>query len=198
MSAIDRAIEQLARSCMECQEHKNCPALAPLHSWSWPTTPWDRVHVDFLGPFMGKMVMVVMDAHSKWPEAVIMTSTTAARTVAVLREIFARNGLPRQLVSDNGPVLRSLNTFCATMELNTSELLLITRPVMERLRDSYRPLNSPCAQCGITLEQALTSFLLRYRTTLHATTGVAPCMLFTNRMLPTRLDFLKPDVAQRG
>ena len=101
--------------------------------------------MDFLGPFMGKMVMVVMDAHSKWPEAVIMTSTTAARSVAVLREIFARNGIPRQLVSDNGP------QFCAEefehfLCLNTTELLLITRPVMERLRDLYRPLNSPCAQ----------------------------------------------------
>ena len=67
---IDRAIEQLAHSCTACQENKNSPALAPLHLWSWPTTPWDRVHVDFLGPFMGNMVMVVMDARSKWPEAV--------------------------------------------------------------------------------------------------------------------------------
>ena len=46
---------------------------------------------------------MVMDAHSKWPEVCIMTSTTTAKTITVLRDIFARNGLPRQLISDNGP-----------------------------------------------------------------------------------------------
>ena len=50
------------------------------------------------------MLLIVTDAHSKWPEATIMksTCTTAAKTIAVLREIFSQNGLPRQLVSDNG------------------------------------------------------------------------------------------------
>ena len=32
-----------------------------------------------------------------------MTSTTTAKTITVLREIFSRNGLPKELVSDNGP-----------------------------------------------------------------------------------------------
>ena len=66
-------------------------------------TPWQQVHVDFAGPFAGKMFLIVLDAHSKWPEVHIMSSTTAAKTIAVLREIFARYGLPQQLVSDNGP-----------------------------------------------------------------------------------------------
>ena len=59
--------------------------------------------MDFAGPFAGKMFLIVVDAHSKWPEVHIMSSTTAAKTIAVLRELFARYGLPHQLVSDNGP-----------------------------------------------------------------------------------------------
>ena len=29
---------------------------------------YDRVHVDFLGPFHGKTYFIVVDAYSKWPE----------------------------------------------------------------------------------------------------------------------------------
>lgn len=38
--------------------------------------------------------MVVIDAHSKWPEVFVMEGTTA---------LFARLELPDQIVSDNGP-----------------------------------------------------------------------------------------------
>ena len=72
---------------------------APLHSWTWPERPWERIHIDYLGS------VEAVDAHSKWPEVIIVNRTTSAKTVAVLGEKFARNGLPLQLqlVSDNGP-----------------------------------------------------------------------------------------------
>ena len=76
---------------------------APLHVWAWPATPWERIHVDFVGPVAGKMLFIAVDAHSKWPEVCVMNSPTAARTVAVLREMFARYGILCQVVSDNGP-----------------------------------------------------------------------------------------------
>ena len=49
------------------------------------------------------MYFVVIDAHSKWPEIYEMSQTTSARTIAVLRHLFASYGLPEQVVSDNGP-----------------------------------------------------------------------------------------------
>ncbi|CAM5144711.1 unnamed protein product [Natator depressus] len=49
------------------------------------------------------MFLVVVDAHSKWPEVLIMESTTVARTIQNLRGLFSCFGLPEQLVSDNGP-----------------------------------------------------------------------------------------------
>ena len=102
---FDKAVKRVAKAC---QLAKNAPEKAPLHpwawlTWAWLTSPWERIHVDFAGPFLGKILLVVMDAHSKWPEVCIMTSTTTAKTIALLREISSRNGLPKQLVSDNGP-----------------------------------------------------------------------------------------------
>jgi len=76
---LDKEVEELAKSCPACQSVKNAPTKAPLHPWAWPTTPWQRVHVDFAGPFAGKMFLVVVDGHSKYPEVCIVSSTTARK-----------------------------------------------------------------------------------------------------------------------
>ena len=91
---MDQDVEQTARECAACQEGRPAPLQAPLHPWEWPTTPMDRIHVDFAGPVQGKMLLVAYDAHSKWPEVLVMLSTTSGRTIGVLREMFARYGIP--------------------------------------------------------------------------------------------------------
>ena len=78
------------------------PAHAPLHPWEWPRKPWQRVHVGYAGPFQGTMFLIIMDVHSKWPEVIRTQSTTSAKTFEILRSVFARNGLPEILVSNNG------------------------------------------------------------------------------------------------
>ena len=96
---LDKEIENLSKSCLACQSVRHAPATAPLHPWVWPSRPWQRIHVDFAGPFLGKSFLVVVDAHSKWPEVFEMSSTTASKTIATLRHLFAAYGLPEQLVS---------------------------------------------------------------------------------------------------
>lgn len=81
---VDDAIERLAKSCAACQSVKYAPSVAPLRPWTWPSKPWERVHVDFAGPIQGTMLFVLVDAHSKWPEVYPMASTTATKTVEVL------------------------------------------------------------------------------------------------------------------
>ena len=100
---LDKAIENLAKSCSSCLAVKHAPAVAPLQPWVWPDQPWKRVHLDFAGPFQGSMFLVAVDAHSKWPEVHLMKETTAAKTLDVLRVMFSAHGLPEQLVTDNGP-----------------------------------------------------------------------------------------------
>ena len=100
---IDKAIETCTKTCTACQSTRNLPAKAPLHSWAWPTTPWERLNIDFAGPIQGTMLFIAVDAHSRWPEVIPMSSTTTVKTIAVMRDMFARFGVPREIVSDNGP-----------------------------------------------------------------------------------------------
>ena len=100
---LDQEVEEMVKACTACQEVINTPAVAPLHPWIWPDTPWARIHVDFAGPFHGKTYLVIVDAHSKWPEVIEMKSATAASLIVELRRVFSVFGLPQQLVSDNGP-----------------------------------------------------------------------------------------------
>ena len=55
--------------------------------------------------------LIVVDAHSLWPEVIPMTSTTATATNQELRRLFAAYGLPDQLVSDQWTSIHFLRSF---------------------------------------------------------------------------------------
>ena len=44
-------------------------------------------------------VFVAVDAHSKWPEVLVMNSNTSQSTIEALRTLFGRYRLPKELVS---------------------------------------------------------------------------------------------------
>ena len=62
---VYKTIEEKAKACSACQSSKNALAKPPLHPWSWASSPWERNHIDFAGPFLGKMFLVVTESHSK-------------------------------------------------------------------------------------------------------------------------------------
>jgi hypothetical protein len=82
----------------------------------------------FAGPFLDRMFFVLVDAHSKWPEIVEMKTTTSTKTIEVLRSIFSRNGIPAQIMSDNGSQFSS-DEFATFMKRNDiqSTVLLTSR-----------------------------------------------------------------------
>ena len=89
------------------------------------------IHIDFAGPFLGRTFMVVVDAHSKWPEVIEMKTTTASSTIQELRTLFASYGLPEQL--DPNLSQGILPASSSAMESSTSGVLLITPLLMEQL-----------------------------------------------------------------
>ena len=104
---IDKAVEEMVESCVQCQSCRSSPQVAPLQPWAWPTRPWVRLHIDYAGPLLGRMLLVVVDAHSKWIEAEVVEVATSECPIRKLRAMFARYGLPEPIVSDNGACFTS-------------------------------------------------------------------------------------------
>ena len=95
-------LEFAVTTCTECQENQRLPAKAPMHPWEWPDRPWARIHIDYAGPVKGKMILVIVDSHSKWIEAQVVNAATLQATIEKLRLVFSTHGLPEVIVSDNG------------------------------------------------------------------------------------------------
>lgn len=97
----------MTKTCFPCLKNHQNPPKTSLTSWPISDSPFERVHIDFFGPFHGKMYLIMYDSFSKWIEVFPMTRTTSEATEDCLRHIFARFSLPKTLVSDNGPQFTS-------------------------------------------------------------------------------------------
>ena len=111
---MDQEIEETVSKCDSCAAWRSLPSLAPLNSWSWASHPMQHIHIDF-ATIEQFQVLIIIDAHSKWIDAVPLRSVTAKTTTDALRRFFASFGLPEELVSDNGPQFTSqdFKAFCS-------------------------------------------------------------------------------------
>ena len=196
---LDREAEDLLKGCEVCAQHdghvrKEKPPLQPI---PLPDGPWQRLMIDVIGPMRGpqseRYGVVLCDMYSRWPEVALCPDATADTIVHFLEKLFCREGLPLELVSDNGPAFRSaqLGEF------------LSKRGVRQTFSSPYSP-----QSCGLvermnrTVKEAIQSarlarepragflrrFLAEYRATAHPATGESPFVLMRGREPRTALD----------
>ena len=172
------------------------------HACCSSTTPLDlaveeSTHRFRRRAYTGKMLLIIVDAHSKWPEVIPMTTTTAAKTIEALQAIFARYGLPEQLVSNNGPQFTS-DDFSQFMTANGIKHIRCapyhpsSNGLAERFVQTFKKAMKAGNNDGPSLVTRLSRFLLGYRSTPHSTTNLTPSELFLKRKVRTRFDLLRP------
>ena len=111
---IDKSLELLTAKCAGCLSVRNAPPKVQVHPWEPCKTPWERIHLDFASNKHGNF-LVCVDAYSKWPEVMPMSSTAAPYLIKTMKILFSRWGLPKKVFSDNGPSLLVKNSaffFC--------------------------------------------------------------------------------------
>ena len=151
---------------------------------------------------MGRMYLIVVDAHSKWPEVIEMRNTTATSTILELRRLFASHGIPRQLVSDNGPQFIAAE-FTAFMEGNGIKHIRSapyhpsSNGLAERFVQTFKQAMKAGERRGPPISERILNFLLTYRVTPHSIMGQPPCELFLHRALRTRFDLIHPDLEKK-
>ena len=59
------------------------------------------------GPFLGRMFLILIDAHSKGIEAFCTIFATSSATMEILRQVFAQFGVQETVVTDHGTCFTS-------------------------------------------------------------------------------------------
>ena len=144
--------------------------------------------------------LVLIDAHSKWIEALCTLSSTSAAVIEELRPLFVCFGLPETVVTDNGTCFVSTefkdflasngirHITCAPYHPTSNGLIeravqIVKRGLKKTTEGSVR--------------SRLAKILYTYRLTPQSTTGVSPAEMLLGRRPRLRLDILSPLTAER-
>ena len=130
-----------------------------------------------------------------------LRTATSATVAAALMKIFAVQGLPGQLVSDNGLQFTSeeFKEFCKLRGMNNCYVTPYhpqTNGQAERFVQTFKKCMNKMAKNSKNIDYNVNNFLLTYRVTAHATTNVAPSPLLMGRKLRTRLNLIHPRVKE--
>ena len=123
-------------------------------------------------------MLVFINAHSKWVEAIPMGSNSTASMIQ-LRKVFAQFVLPTTLVLDNGPQYTA-QEFQDFSSSNGIKHIRVT---------PYYP--------SYTLTDRLSRVLMSYRNTPQSTSGITSAKLLFGRNLISKLDLLKPSADKK-
>ncbi|UYV72333.1 K02A2.6-like [Cordylochernes scorpioides] len=193
---LDKDIEETVRRCNCCQSHASMPPRTTPVNWPPTNQPWDRVHIDHLGPFEQKLYLIVVDACTKWIEAIPVPNTSTRETIEQLRCLFARFGIPRTLVSDNGTgftseEFRQFMTRNGIRHLRTAPFHPSSNGLAERAVQTIKTGLKKVQQGSIS--QRLAEILLGYRRTPIASIGKSPSEMMFGRNIRSRLDLILPN-----
>lgn len=198
--SLDSDIEAFVKDCHTCQSSRPQPPLAPVHFWDIPQHPWNRLHLDFAGPFLGHMYLILVDAHSKWIDVVLMNTITSHNTIEKLMSIFATHGLPKTIVTDNGTTFTSheFQQFLrdnGIRHVTSAPYHPSTNGLAERAVQTFKSALKKITDGSI--QSRITRFLFQYRLTPHSATGLSPSAILLGRRPRSPLDIPFPDVAQK-
>lgn len=99
----------MVRNCYTCSQsdkaQKTCTV--PLSPITLPEGPWQKFCLVIVGHWEDqlqeyKYAVVLIDYYPKWPEVVFATSVTADTMINFLTTVFAREGLPKEIITYDG------------------------------------------------------------------------------------------------
>ena len=194
---IDRDIEQLVRGCRSCAEVKDNPEKISNHHWEEPSSNFERIHIDYAGPFLGYNFLIVIDAKSKWPEVKILQSSPSSdSTIRMLKDIFSVHGLPQILVSDNAAIFKSneFTKFCEEYGIIHKTIAPghpATNGLAERNVKTLKQKLKSMINEKNSIREKVREILFRYRAT-PLQSGKTPSELYLGRQIRIKLDLLHP------
>ena len=196
---LDAAVETAVRECPVCAgcDKSVKTSNVPLTPVPFPTTPWSKVGIDFIGPLEGgrthrRFAIVMTDYHSKWPEVAFCPHPSSQAVIDFMESVACREGYPAELVSDNGSAFTSREFSEYLRQVGVKHIRVAPyhprgAGAVERFNRVLKGALQSASEQGLDWLVGVRRFLLAYRTTPHATTGRTPAELLHGRRLRTPL-----------
>ena len=124
----------------------------------------------------------MVDSYSKWLEVFPMRQTKTVDMIEVLHTLFARFGLPLQVVTDNGPQFIS-KEFTEFLRLNHIKHTLCppyhlaNNGLAEKYVQTFKHMFGKIGT-ELSLKYRVAKVLFNYRNIPHTATGISPAELF--------------------
>ena len=202
---ICKDINDYCRQCPECQltaKKGNCRApMVPLPSIE---EPFSRIAMDIVGPLPKskrghKYILVVCDYATRYPEAIPLKKFTTPAIAEELLELFARHGIPKEILMDQGTnftsqLLLELYLMLGVKAIRTTPYHLQTGGLVERFNQTLKQmLRKTIDEEGREWDKLLPYVLFAYREVPQSSTGFSPFELIYGRDVRGPLDVLKED-----
>ena len=115
---MNSQISDMISRCTTCLEHQWQNTKEPMIPSRIPSKPWEMVATD-LFTWDKSEYLVVVDYHSRYFEVAKLPDTKSTTVITYTKSVFARHGIPSEVISDNGPQypLRDFSLFAKQWEL---------------------------------------------------------------------------------
>jgi hypothetical protein len=197
---ISRDIERTVAACLICNKYHNEQPKEPLIPHAVPQRPWQKVGADIFS-FARRDYLLIVDYYSKYPEVALLDDKTASSVIRQFKLMFARHGIPEELVADNMPFAsKAVTEFAVEWDfkiVTASPTYPQSNGQSERHIQTIKKLFKKAADEGSDPHIAL----LQYRNAPISGLDVSPAQLLFSRKLRTKLpatvQSLQPIVVNR-
>lgn len=199
---IFRDVADYCRSCSICQKAGPKRAIrAPLVPLPIIATPFKRIAMDIVGPLpksrSGKRYILVCDYATRFPEAIPMRSIDAAQVAEELLQLFARVGVPDEILTDQGSnftshLLTEIYKMLHVHPIRTTPYHPQTDGLVERFNKTLKSmLRKAVTKEGKDWDKLIPYLLFTYREVPQASTGFSPFELLYGRAVKGPLDIIR-------
>ena len=113
---MGKDIETMVEKCAQCQQLQPKHQAEPLVPHQIPDLPWMKVRANIF-ELNGQSYLLLVDYLTKYPEVLNLPDKTAYSVIQKMKSVFARYGIPRELVSDHVPFASyEMKSFAASWE----------------------------------------------------------------------------------
>ena len=192
---MNQQIEKMIGGCRECLKHRPSKNKEPLMPHPVPTQPWEKIGSD-LFELAGTTYIIITDYYSLWPEVYELKHARSQQVITVMKDVFARHGIPTQLITDNGSQYKSreFKRFATSWDFEHTT----SSPRYPRsnglAESSVKTVKKMMRKCLAT-KQDISQGLLSIRNT-PLSCGASPAELLMNRQLNDNLPRLPSTMNQ--